>query len=173
MRHLKEPNRGEPIKADDIREMILAIRENNVTAGTGLAETQTPHGKIISLKQLNRQNRSDAISIPQPFHMEIDGSIATFTHCRFMKQAITLVFADPAPLTLTGTSGYIYVKYDTEAGTMTVNYTTTAGTSYDAEAPTDEFTKGLIYEVSRADTNSAWSVDVDSRMTGLNLALYV
>lgn len=68
MRHLKEPNRGEPVKADDVREMVLAIRENNVIAGIGLLETQTSHGKIISLKQLHSRPASSA-SNPRSFDL--------------------------------------------------------------------------------------------------------
>jgi len=70
MRTLKLPRRDDPIRADDIREMVLAIMENNVTAGTGLAEEQTPHGKILRLKQVTRPNLVASAASPRAFDLE-------------------------------------------------------------------------------------------------------
>lgn len=58
------------VKGDDLREVVLAVIENNVTAGLGLVEKQTPNGKIISLKQLNnRPGSSASSSSPRSFDL--------------------------------------------------------------------------------------------------------
>jgi hypothetical protein len=69
MNNLKQPNKGDKAKAADIRAMVVSIIRNNVTAGLGLSEQNTPNGKIISLKQQPRARASTASENPRSFDL--------------------------------------------------------------------------------------------------------
>lgn len=69
MRRLVEPNKGDTIKADLVREIIAAIRENMPIAGLGLKAEQTSSGTVLSLQKLPSKSASVSGSAPRSFDM--------------------------------------------------------------------------------------------------------
>jgi hypothetical protein len=119
MINLKQPQRGDNVKADLIRDMITAIRENNVTAGTGLAEEQTPHGKIIRLKQQLPASKASVSSVyPRAFDIKsIAAGVITLTRCHFQIQSVYLTLATEPTVTIA--TGVVCAVYNTSTGAIT------------------------------------------------------
>ena len=113
MRTLRIPRIGDDVKADDVREMAFAIRENNVTAGLGLVEKQTPHGKVISLRQLNNPPSSSSTALRRTFDLEpsITAGKMKLVRCYFQIQD-KFVYTNDEP-EFTPSAGVLYAIINT------------------------------------------------------------
>jgi hypothetical protein len=119
MRTLKLPHKKEPVKADDVREMVLAIRENNVTAGIGLIEQQTPNGKIISLRQ-QQSRTSSQTSNPRSFDLA-SGSAGKLKLVRCYYQIASSYVNRPEEPEFTPAAGNVCAVINTKSGVVTAS----------------------------------------------------
>lgn len=120
MRRLKIPHKGMEVKGDDLREVVLAVIENNVTAGIGLIEQQTPNGKILSLRQQQSRPYTASISTPKTFDLA-PGSAGKLKLVRcYYQLSNKFVFCSSQP-EFTPAAGALYAVIDTsvEAGSVT------------------------------------------------------
>jgi len=157
MRQLKLPRRDESIRADDIREMVKAITENNVTAGTGLAEEQTPHGKIIRLKQQLPASKASVSSVyPRAFDIKsIAAGVITLTRCHFQIQSVYLTLATEPTVTIA--TGVVCAVYNTSTGAIT------AAMDYVWTPATPELMPMALYDITASTDGQTCTVTCDRR----------
>jgi hypothetical protein len=137
------------VKGDDLREVVLAVIENNVTAGIGLIEKQTPHGKIISLKPLGSVSRPTQAQLASPRTFDLAAGTAgklKLVRC-YYQLSNKFVYSSSQP-EFTPAAGTVYAVIDTsvEAGSVTavMNF------SYDSGTP--ELFPIALYKLDEAGT---------------------
>lgn len=159
MRRLKLPNRKDPVRAEDIREIVLAITENNVTAGLGLREIQSPHGKILSLAPQTR-NGSGAVSNVYPRAFDIKSVVAgvmTLTRCHFQIQSQYFTLATEPTLTIA--NGVVCAIANTATNPITV----TAAMNYVWTAAAPNLLPMALYDITVSTDGQAATVTCDRR----------
>jgi hypothetical protein len=159
MNNLKQPNKGDKAKAVDIRAMVVSIIRNNVTAGLGLSEQNTPNGKIISLKQQPRARGAfESAVYPRAFDIKsISAGTMTLTRCHFQIQSQYFTL-DTEP-TLTIANGVVCAIVNTATNPVTV----TAAMNYVWTAAAPNLMPMALYNITVSTDGQAATVTCDRR----------
>ena len=157
MNNLKQPNKGDPRKADDIRAMVVSIIRNNVTAGLGLTEKNTPNGKIISLQQQQKRALSviASSSYPRPFDILSNAAGKIKVHRCWFKNGSKFIKTDSEP-EINIATGVLFAVINTAANPITVSL------GFDVEFDTDtpELFPVAIYDLTSNGTSATINADL-------------
>ena len=116
MRRLVEPNRGDDVKADLIREIIGAIRENMPVAGDGLKATQTLNGTVLSVAKAS-SNPYDS-ETPRAFDLA-QGETGKLKLVRCYYQIGSSFYTSATEPEFTPSAGSVCVIINTSTGVIT------------------------------------------------------
>jgi hypothetical protein len=117
MRRLVEPNKGDDVKADLIREIIGAIRENMPVAGEGLKATQTLNGTILSLAKLASRGQTGE-EVPRAFDLR-QGSDGKLKLVRCYYQIGSSFYTSATEPEFVPAAGSVCVIINTSTGDIT------------------------------------------------------
>ena len=109
-----------------------------------------------------------------PWDVTFSGATATFTRCRLEAGPVTTALWD-ITYTITGSDGTIYLaaKWNTNTGAVEIIEGATLASVTDAEPPSDEYMKRLLYVVSkvtRGDSSVFVRIIEDGRANPMHVA---
>lgn len=170
--NVREPVKGEPIRADFGRDICRALRAARVIAGSGVRVDHGPAGQRVTLLSA-RSATSSASAQLDPWHLEItlEGGDYTATVTRLYAGIGTAADefngGDPATLVLSGASGKRFIGAEINMQTHVVALTEgpTFTSIIDAlPAPSSVIVKLPLYELYKSATGgyqivgSLWSM---------------
>ena len=156
MRRLKLPNRKDPVRAEDIRDMVLAIIENNVTAGLGLRETQTPNGKILSVIPVHQKAAAVSGSYPRCFDIKsIAAGKIKLTNCCYQIGAQWVTTSQEPEATIA--TGVLCAVFNSKTGIFTASVDATWS------AATPNLIPIALYHITASTDGQTATVTLDRR----------